>query len=145
SVEPGLLSTHQYFAHHHSYSLSHHIPLKLTNLSGECSITVTEEVYEAGGIPVNPFIDNLDTRNAGAKLGRGDNLFAKINKERISEGSNENTPWAPFINGEEWGLVQWLMSSGLSQSEIDKYLKLDMIIERDVQAQNRPELSFKDK
>ncbi|KAI0696946.1 hypothetical protein BC835DRAFT_1476117 [Cytidiella melzeri] len=92
---------------------------------------VVEEVYEAGGIPVNPFIDDLATRNAGAKLGRGDNLFAKINKERMSEGSNENTL-------EEWGLAQWLMSSGLSQSEIDKYLKLDM-------AQNRPELSFKDK
>ncbi|KAI0701023.1 hypothetical protein BC835DRAFT_1442215 [Cytidiella melzeri] len=87
---------------------------------------VVEEVYEAGGIPVNPFIDNLDTRNAGAKLGQGDNLFAKINEEQMSEGSNENTPWAPFINGEEWGLAQWLMSSGLSQSEIDKYLKLDM-------------------
>ncbi|KAI0684573.1 hypothetical protein BC835DRAFT_1409120 [Cytidiella melzeri] len=62
-------------------------------------------------------------------------MHPTINKERMSEGSNENTPWAPFINGEEWGLAQWLMSSGLSQSKIDKYLKLDM-------AQNRPELSF---
>ncbi|KAI0696250.1 hypothetical protein BC835DRAFT_1214307, partial [Cytidiella melzeri] len=57
----------------------------------------------------------------------------------------ENTPWAPFISGEEWGLAQWLMSSGLSQSEINKYLKLDMVSPANVQAQNRPELSFKDK
>ncbi|KAI0683185.1 hypothetical protein BC835DRAFT_1296710 [Cytidiella melzeri] len=43
------------------------------------------------------------------------------------EGLNENRLWAPFASEEEWGLAQWLMSSGLSQAEIDKYLKLGMV------------------
>ncbi|KAI0691896.1 hypothetical protein BC835DRAFT_1407173 [Cytidiella melzeri] len=45
---------------------------------------------------------------------------------------------APFASEEEWGLAQWMMSSRLSQSKIDKFLKLQI-------TQNRSKLSFKDK
>ncbi|KAI0689127.1 hypothetical protein BC835DRAFT_1227169, partial [Cytidiella melzeri] len=93
-------------------------------LEQEHAEEVAKERYDAGGIPINPFLDDLDTRNAGATLGRGENLFEKIHKTRKEEGLDNNAPWAPFASEEEWGLAQWLMSSGLSQSEIDKYLKL---------------------
>ncbi|KAJ7875486.1 hypothetical protein B0H14DRAFT_3083210 [Mycena olivaceomarginata] len=33
-------------------------------------------------------------------------------------------PWQPFDSGDEWELAHWLMTSGLSNASIDKYLKL---------------------
>ncbi|KAI0683707.1 hypothetical protein BC835DRAFT_1469393 [Cytidiella melzeri] len=99
---------------------------------------VANERYEAKGIPTNPYIDDLDTRDAGASFGQGVNLFKRIHQMREEEGLNENGLWAPFASEEEWGLAQWLMSSGLSQAEIDKYLKLGM-------TQTQMPLSFKDK
>lgn len=35
--------------------------------------------------------------------------------------------FGPFENCDEWGLASWLMQSGASQMEIDKFLKLNIV------------------
>ncbi|KAJ2975809.1 hypothetical protein NUW54_g11669 [Trametes sanguinea] len=35
-------------------------------------------------------------------------------------------PWAPFKDLDEWELAQWLVTSGLSQTAIEQYLKLNI-------------------
>ena len=36
-------------------------------------------------------------------------------------------PWDPFSNEEEWELAQWLVETGVSQRNIDKFLKLKTV------------------
>ncbi|KAI0697928.1 hypothetical protein BC835DRAFT_1219727, partial [Cytidiella melzeri] len=45
-------------------------------------------------------------------------LFEVMHEERVQEG---------VASEEEWGLAQWMMHSELSQSKIDRYLKLDIV------------------
>ena len=35
--------------------------------------------------------------------------------------------WDPFANKEEWELAQWLVESGVSQRNIDRFLKLEKV------------------
>ena len=36
-------------------------------------------------------------------------------------------PWDPFADKEEWELAQWLVESGVSQRNIDRFLKLEKV------------------
>jgi hypothetical protein len=36
-------------------------------------------------------------------------------------------PWHPFEDQDEWELAKWLIESGLSQSEIENFLKLNVV------------------
>jgi hypothetical protein len=82
---------------------------------------------DTGGLPLNPFVDETSSEGAGIASGKGKTLFEEIHERQMREGANEGKPWAPFASAEEWGLAKWLMTSGLSQSEIDKYLKLSIV------------------
>lgn len=82
------------------------------------------EDIEPGGLPKRPF-RRFDT-TAGQTYGEGRTLYERMQEEREREGLGEN-PWEPFENQQEWELARWLLSSGLSQSDIDKYLKLEIV------------------
>ncbi|KAG8948908.1 hypothetical protein FRC03_000539 [Tulasnella sp. 419] len=41
-------------------------------------------------------------------------------------------PWFPFDNREEWELAEWFTTSGVSQTDIDRYLKMKITRERTV-------------
>lgn len=86
---------------------------------------VEDPEYDAGGLPLDPFTDVTITPDAGEAKGRGKTLFEAIHDER--KDAKEEVPWAPFASEEEWGIARWLMTCGLSQSEIDKYLKLEIV------------------
>lgn len=53
----------------------------------------------------------------------------KAANEKSAELKEEQlpNPWFPFENQDEWELGSWLSKSGLSQSAIDKYLKLSIV------------------
>ncbi|KAK0216895.1 hypothetical protein IW262DRAFT_1507425 [Armillaria fumosa] len=51
-------------------------------------------------------------------------FFEQLRHERFDK--NEEM-WAPFSSRDEWELVQWLLRSGISQKEIDTFLKLESI------------------
>ncbi|KAI0681940.1 hypothetical protein BC835DRAFT_1409662 [Cytidiella melzeri] len=96
--------------------------------------------HKAGGMPKIPFLDDhwYTSGQAGVATGQGQTLFEVMHKERVQEGVEADTPRVPFASEGEWGLAKWMMHSGLIQSKIDRYLKLDII-------QSRSPLLFKDK
>jgi len=61
---------------------------------------------------------------AGTPKGRGRPKFEKHGDRQKAEGSD---PWSPFASKEEWELARWLMGSGVSQTKIDEFLKLDIV------------------
>ncbi|KAI0346082.1 hypothetical protein BDW22DRAFT_1460424 [Trametopsis cervina] len=93
--------------------------------------------FEAGGLPKRPFVDYPTPGSAGATKGQGKTLFETIHEARKDMMEN-NSLWAPFENEDEWTMARWLMRSGLSHAEIDRFLKLEI-------TRNRSALSFKNK
>lgn len=68
--------------------------------------------------------------HAGKVIGEG-------KSERVQEYEkqlrNADVPWAPFASYKEWELAEWLIQSGVSQSNIDKLLKLQWVSPTDIQ------------
>jgi len=46
-------------------------------------------------------------------------------RERQKEAGH--APWHPFERKEEWELAKWLMTSGVSQTKMNEFLKLDVV------------------
>lgn len=85
---------------------------------------VDDDEYDAGGLPRRPFVD-YTARTSVKTKGKGNTLFEKIRIEQEAKGSGNR--WAPFRDEEEWGLAHFLMTQGLTQSAVDKYLKLPIV------------------
>ncbi|KAI9057363.1 hypothetical protein FKP32DRAFT_1584219 [Trametes sanguinea] len=81
---------------------------------------------EEGGIPRRPWIEDFPTP-AGQVYGTAETDFNRIWREQQSAG---DMPWAPFADVDEWELARWLVTSGLSQTAIDNYLKLKITTDR---------------
>lgn len=44
---------------------------------------------------------------------------------KLATDRNANTPpWSPFTSTDDWDVAKWLTTSGVSQSEMNKFLKL---------------------
>ncbi|CDO76939.1 hypothetical protein BN946_scf185006.g21 [Trametes cinnabarina] len=80
------------------------------------------EDIEEGGLPHRPWIEEFPT-SAGATYGCAETEFKRILREQRDKGVE---PWAPFADMEEWELAEWLITSGLSQTAIEEYLKLNI-------------------
>ncbi|EIW62745.1 uncharacterized protein TRAVEDRAFT_78057, partial [Trametes versicolor FP-101664 SS1] len=50
-------------------------------------------------------------------------LFERIHNAKKAEDSR----WAPFAGEDEWNLAHWLVTSGLTQSNVEKFLKLNIL------------------
>lgn len=60
-----------------------------------------------------------------SNLGHAGSRFENIrHRQRLAN----NAPWDPFVDKEEWELAQWLVETGVSQRNIDKFLKLKKVI-----------------
>ncbi|KAI0357791.1 hypothetical protein OH77DRAFT_1583444 [Trametes cingulata] len=81
---------------------------------------------EEGGLPRKPWIEDF-TGKAGTVFGEGETQFEAIRRKKEEDG---DSPWAPFESEEEWELARWLVTSGLTQSSIEQYLKLKITRER---------------
>ena len=77
---------------------------------------------------VNFIVDYPEDACAGAILeGTNDGLETRFEKiERMREAAGEPA-WAPFSSPADWEPSRWLIQSGVSQSEIDKFLKLESV------------------
>jgi hypothetical protein len=64
------------------------------------------------------------TASHGAPIGRYTSRFERLHAEIEKE---KKSPWYPFADMEEWELARWLVMSGLSQSEIDNFLKMFVV------------------
>ncbi|GBE88897.1 hypothetical protein SCP_1403050 [Sparassis crispa] len=92
------------------------------------------EDEDAGGMPKKPWLGEYPDE-AGTTHSTAETVFEKLRKQKTSSGESS---WAPFESEEEWALARWLMTSGLSQKAIDKYLQLEI-------TRARSRLSFKNK
>jgi hypothetical protein len=61
---------------------------------------------------------------AGVPIGEGISCFEEWRRDQKKKNQ---PPWSPFENREEWELVQWLITSGISQKKMDAFLKLNMV------------------
>lgn len=65
-----------------------------------------------------------DFVGAGKVLGRGNNIFSSLWEMQCKA---DEPPWAPFPKLEDWELAEWIVSSGVSQEKVERYLKLDIV------------------
>ncbi|PBK94482.1 hypothetical protein ARMGADRAFT_1062603 [Armillaria gallica] len=109
--------------------------------SKRCRVTVEDVEDEGDTQPSSWSRDSLvfvDYPDAGAEIegaGEGETTFERIRREKQKRGEEV---WAPFKSRKEWELARWLMMSGVSQADIDRFAKLGVI-------QEKVEPSFKDK
>jgi hypothetical protein len=76
--------------------------------------------------PTEPFTAPhfLPTVPHGMPIGRYVTRFERLKAEQHAKG---RSPWYPFADEEEWELARWLVMSGLSQAEIDNFLKMMIV------------------
>lgn len=83
---------------------------------------------DPGGFPLpqNIFRERFyEEFHAGATVGVGKTQHARF-KEKLAELSLDKE-WAMFQNKEQCDLACYLMETALSQGEIDRFLKLDIV------------------
>jgi hypothetical protein len=61
---------------------------------------------------------------------QSDGLEARFEKIQRKQREAGKQPWEPFSSLADWELSRWLIQSGVSQREIDKFLKLESICTR---------------
>lgn len=86
-------------------------------------VTVEEVPDEEAGLPRKPWVEDFP-QPAGTPLREGQTYFKGLRERRMGE---DESPYAPFADKEEWELAQWLATSGISQQALDKFLKLDIV------------------
>lgn len=88
------------------------------------AVTV-EEVpdLEEGGLPRKAWVEDFPGE-AGTPIDTAKTSFERI---RLAKEAAEDSPWAPFENEDEWQLSHWLVTSGLTQTNIEKFLKLKIV------------------
>lgn len=99
-----------------------------------------DDEEEPGGLPKKPHIKYFP-RPAGTKVANGQHLYERIHEERTKAGLGKN-PWAPFENEDEWYLARFLLMSGMSQGDIDRFLKLGIVSRRNAYPSKRPILTY---
>lgn len=62
--------------------------------------------------------------NAGAIVGHSDTYFECL---KAKQAAGDMGRYGPFQDHEEWELAQWLMTSGVSQADMDSFLKLNIV------------------
>lgn len=77
---------------------------------------------------VNFIVDYPEDAHAGAVLEQAaDGLEARFDQIKQMQQAAGQPLWAPFDSLADWELARWLVQSGVSQREIDKFLKLESV------------------
>lgn len=91
-------------------------------------VTVEDEPeadVEHGGLPRKAWVEDFPvSAGAGLSYGVAPTLFERLHTEQQAQGVQACNP---FEDLGEWDLARWLMTSGLTQSSIDSYLKLNIV------------------
>ncbi|CDO72062.1 hypothetical protein BN946_scf184962.g5 [Trametes cinnabarina] len=77
---------------------------------------------EEGGLPHVPWVEDYPG-DAGHTFGKGETMFERIHRQKTEAGDDL---WVLFECRDEWELAEWLVLSGLTQSNIEKFLKLEI-------------------
>ncbi len=98
-----------------------------SNVPRQVRAVTVEEVpdIEEGGLPRKAWVEDFPTA-AGTPLSTSETSFERIHKAKKATDSL----WAPFNDEDEWHLAHWLVTSGLTQSDVEKFLKLNIVSPR---------------
>ena len=89
-----------------------------------------EDVEDEDNQTAEPrFIEDFP-RPAGLPLSPEKTTSSAFEAHRELQREAGDAPWAPFESEGEWELARWLMTSGVSQTKIDSFLKLDKVRQR---------------
>lgn len=90
--------------------------------ASDASLSEMEEdqpqIYEDNGVFVQEFPVQPET------YGEEKTCWERMCDERLP---NPAERWGGFADEEEWELARWLVSEGVSQSAIDRFLKLPIV------------------
>lgn len=64
---------------------------------------------------------------AGEPRPRPPNTSNSFERLQAGQHASGNEPWAPFSSIDDWDYARWVMSSGLSQREVDSMLALELV------------------
>jgi hypothetical protein len=64
---------------------------------------------------------------AGAGLPHAERSPTNFEQHFEDQNKAGDAPWTPFESEDEWELARWLMSSGVSQKQINEFLKLNKV------------------
>lgn len=67
---------------------------------------------------------------AGEALDKQETMFHKMQEDQKLDGDEEN-PWAPFDNQDEWELARWLMKN-VGQKKTNEFLQLPIVSYRSI-------------
>ena len=93
-------------------------PVMVPNAPSDSS-SEDEEVEEVDTQYVNDF--------AGAGLPHAERSQTNFDQHFEKQRKSGEAPWTPFESEDEWELARWLMSSGLSQKQINEFLTLNKV------------------
>lgn len=79
---------------------------------------------EQGGLPQKAWIEDYPGNAGRTEAAAGETSFERHDKARKAAG---DSLWAPFEDEQEWQLAHWLVTSGLTQTDIETFLKLDIV------------------
>jgi hypothetical protein len=96
------------------------VPVAISDSSSdEGSVEDEENKEDRGTRYVNDF--------AGAGLPHAERSQTNFELHFAQQGKAGDAPWTPFESEDEWELARWLMSSGVSQKQINGFLKLNKV------------------
>jgi hypothetical protein len=72
------------------------------------------------------FIEDFP-RPAGLPHSADKTRLSSFERHLYEQKEAGDAPWAPFETEDEWELTRWLMTSGVSQTKIDSFLKLNKV------------------
>lgn len=104
-------------------------PVAETNLSGDEG--PTDVNTHSRRASVEDVEDEEDARYiddfVGAGLPHAESCQSKFEHHFANQREAGDAPWAPFESEDEWELARWLMTSGVSQKQMDEFLKLNKV------------------
>ena len=109
------------------FSMDVSLEVSMDRLVGSASVE-TESLQEAPGVDGSAAKSNGPVaveeiyKNAGQGYGQQETLFQALRKQQLERG--QGNIYYPFSCYQDFELAVWLHESGLSQTQIDKYLKL---------------------
>lgn len=84
----------------------------------------SETTGEAPGTDEDEVFTAQFPHPAGLSMGTGRTVFEEL---RLRQNKGELGAFGPFVDKDEWELAEWLLQCGASQTEIDKYLRLNIV------------------
>lgn len=92
--------------------------------SQRCAPSVAIEEVPDRDDPDQHWIEDFP-KPAGLAYATSSTTYKEYQELQTDLGNDQ--PWAPFQNQNEWELVRWLMTAGVSQKKIDDFLKLKLV------------------